>query len=297
MRDQTKLLIHKNRNPMKNLHSIPHNLNTIFHELNNATNVKVTLTSSSTTPNPASGEPASDILEVNGFSTPSEYYHYLMSLCTEARLAIVDDLKRLDLSEKGALLLEAFNRADLLREKVSTIILPAEITTHESTKYLFLRGFINVTLISCNKQSSPPSIDNQSLLIQLHPYACQLKKAINVLSNQLITLATTFEIQQNIFMGSPVPPPTLQKKLRIRGSIPFAAAFGRILFDDNLFDIRNKSEFCRIFSGFISTIQQDDISWQSYKNHFNCPSSEALTFWDAKLSEWRKHIRKLTILN
>ena len=282
---------------MKNFNSIPHNLNTIFHKLNNATNVKVTLTSSSATPNPESGEPASDILEINGFTTPAEYYHYLMSLCTSVRLTIVDDLQHMALSEKGAHLLEAFNRVDLLRENVSTIILPAETSSPESAKHLFLKGFNNVTIISDNKQSSPPSADNRSLLIQLHPYACQLKKAISILSMQLITLATTLEHHQVIYTCGALPQRSSQKKLRIRISVPQSAAFGRILFNDDLFEIKNKSEFCRIFSGNFSTIQQDDISWQSYKNHFNCPSSEALAFWDAKISEWRKYIRKPSILN
>jgi len=282
---------------MKNLHSIPHNLNTIFLKLNNASNVTIKWTESSALPETQDNESGFTIHDVNGFTTPSEYYHYLVSLCTAARLAIVDDLQRLDLSEKGALLLEAFTRVDLLREKVSTIILPAETSSSESGKHLFLRGFINVALISDNKQPSPPSVENRSLLIQLHPYACQLKKAINVLSNQLIALATTIEHHQDICIVGSLTSPSQFKKLRIRGSVPYAAAFGRILYIDDIFVIHNKSEFCRIFSTTFSTIQQDDISWHSFKNHFNCPSLEALNFWDAKLSEWRKHIRKLTILN
>ena len=281
---------------MKNSNSIPHNLNTIFHKLNNATNVKVTLTSSST-PNQAYDEPASVILEVNGSTTPTEYYNHLLSLCSGARLAIMNDLQHQHQSKKAAFLMEAFNRVDLLREKVTTVILPAETSSHDPTRYLFLRGFNNVTVDSDKKQSSPPSADNRSLLIQLHPYASQLKKAINILSMQLITIATTIEHHQDICIVGPFPTSSLPKKLRIRGSVPYAAAFGRILYDDNLFDIQNKSEFCRIFSGTFSTIQQDDISWHSYKNHFNCPSPEALSFWDVKISDWRRYIRKLTVLN
>ena len=282
---------------MNNLNSIPHNLDTIFHQLNQATNVKVTLTSSPTTPNPESGEPVSGILDVNGYKTPTEYYHYLLSLCATARITIVEDLHKLDQSEKGTFLLEAFNRAGILCEKISSIILPARTSGSKSDRHIFLRVFKNVTIVSGNEQATPPSADSRSMLIQLNPYACQYKKAIDVLSLQLITLATTLEHHQDICKCGPPISTSQQKKLRIRGSVPYAAAFGRILFDDNLFEIRNKSEFCRIFSGFISTVQQDDISWQSYKNHFNCPSSEALTFWDVKISEWRKYIRKLSILN
>ena len=282
---------------MNNLSSIPHSLNGIFHELNNATNVKVTLTSSSTTPNPESGEPASDILDVNGYKTPTEYYHYLLSLCATVRITVVEDLHKLDQSEKGTFLLEAFNRAGILCEKISSIILPARTSGSKSDRHIFLRVFKNVTIVSGNKQATPPSADSHSMLIKLNPYACQYKKAIDVLSLQLITLATTLEHHQVIYTCGPLPQPSSQKKLRIRISVPQSAAFGRILFNDDLFEIKNKSEFCRFFSGNFSTIQQDDISWQSYKNHFNCPSSEALTFWDIKISEWRKYIRNLSILN
>ena len=282
---------------MKNSNSIPHNLNTIFHKLNNATNITITCTRSSNLSETQEKEPDFTIHEVNGFKTPAEYYDFLLSLCAGARLAIINDLQHLHQSEKAAFLMEAFNRVDFIREKVSTVILPAETSSQEPTRYLSLKGFNNVTFDSDNKQSSPPSANNRSLLIQQDLYACQLKKAINILSMQLITIATTIEHHQDICIVGSLTSPYPLKKLRIRGSVPYAATFGRILYDDDIFDIHNKSEFCRIFSSTFSTIQQDDISWHSLKNHFNCPSLEALNFWDIKISDWRKYIRKLTILN
>lgn len=281
---------------MKHLDSIPHTLNGIFRELNKATNITVTL---SPTSNPASGirHPAFTIRDFNGCQSSDQYYHLLLNLCAGVKLAIVDALPNFDPSEKGVLLLEAFNRADTLLQKITTTILPAKPVESEPSGYLFLKIFTHVVIHAANKKTKPPSSDNRALLIQLHPFACQLKKSLRILSNQLISLAILLQHHQDICAGNTNPPSPVQHKLRVRGSVPQIAAFGRMLYDDNLFDIRNKSEFCRIFSSFISTIQQDEISWHSYKNHFNCPSPETLSFWDTKISDWRKYIRKLSVLN
>jgi len=225
---------------MKNLDSIPHTLNGIFHKLNNLSNITITWTRTSGFSETQYGNPGFTIHEVSGFKTPAEYYHYLVSLCASVRLTIVKDLHGMEPNEQGSMLLEAFNRVGILLEKVSTIILPSELTGSKSSKHLFLRGFNNVTIFSTLKQTTTPATDNRSLLIQLHPYACQLKKAISVLSNQLISMASLLRFHHH---------------------------------------------------------HQQNGNRLNYKNHFNNSSPETRSLWDTKISERRKYIRKLIILN
>ena len=293
---------------MKNLDSIPHILNGIFRELEKATDVNVTINQAPGMRQEASGKrqeaqgtrhEGSGFLEVNGYNTSTEFYSQISRLCSEARLSIVDSLSGLDETEKAVMLIAAFNRVSQLKQKISTIILPGEPCGEERVIYVQLKGFTHLTLIAGPDQTPSPSATSPSLLFRLNPFADQMKRALYILSHQLIDLATLLEHHKDICVGG-TPQPTAAprvKKLRLRVSVSLSAAFLRILYDDNLFEIPNKSEFCRIFAAFISTTQQNEVSPLSLRNHFNNPSPECLAFIDAKLSDWRNYIRKLMALN
>ena len=300
---------------MKNLDSIPHILKGIFSDLTNETNVRVALKPSNnpeTSGNPASGigyqasdirHPASDIwhLEVNGCNTPMEFYNQLNSLCSQVRLSIVDTLSELEDTEKAVMLIEAFNRVGILSQKISTIILPSNATGETEVVYVQLKGFNQMTIHTGSDQIAPPSATNPSLLFQLAPFARHMKNSLMTLSHQLIDLTILHEHHKDICRGEtpklPASPPPMVKKLRLRVSVSLSAAFIRILYDDNVFEIPNKSEFCRIFAALISTAQQEEVSPLSLRNHFNSPSHDCLAYIDAKLTDWRNQIRKLMVLN
>lgn len=297
---------------MKNLDSIPHILNGIFRDLDNTTNVTATLHPASGMRHEASGiqhhchceemsdaATASDILEVNGCNTPTEFYYQINSLCSEVRLSIVDSLSGMEETEKAVMLIEAFNRVGILKQKISSIIVPSDPSCEGGVIYVQLKGFTHLTLFAGPDQIPSLSATNPYLLFRLNPFADQMKRALYILSHQLIDLATLLEHHRDICVGGtsqPAPAPMV-KKLRLRASVSLSAAFLRILYDDNLFEIPNKSEFCRIFAAFISTTQQEEVSPLSLRNHFNNPSHECLAFIDAKLTDWRSQIRKLMILN
>jgi|GEM_PF-5732671 len=294
---------------MKNLDSIPHILNGIFRELNTATNVKVTLHEVPGTRQEAPGkrheapgkrqeapgtrhEASSDpvIQTVNGCQSPEQFYHMLFSLCATARCTIAETLRGLEPTEKATLLLEAFHRTNSMKDRVTSMILPSKPGDPNYPCLLYLQAFTHITLIPSH--TSTP-------ILQMHPFACQLKKALSILSHQLISMAILHEHHRDICVGGtpqPSQPPPF-KKLPIRASVPYSAVLARIFFDNGLFAIKNKSEFCRIFASLISTNQQEEVSPLSLRNHFNNPPPEILALIDARLSEWRSYIRKLMALN
>ena len=305
---------------MKNLDSIPHMLNGIFRELNNATNVTVTLHEALGMSHEASGtrqeaqgnrneissdptssiqHPGSRIQTVNGCNTPTEFYYQIYSLCSEVRLSIVDSLSELLETEKAVMLIEAFNRVNILKQKISNIIVPSDLSCEAGAVYVQLKGFTQLTILSVPDQLPSPSATDPSLLYQLNPFADQMKQALLTLSHQLLDLAILLEHHKDICIGGtpqPAPLPVV-KKLRLKVSVSLSGAFARILYDTAIFDIRNKSELCRTFAALISTTQQEEVSPLSLRNHFNNPSHECLVYIDAKLSEWRSCIRKLMMQN
>ena len=68
------------------------------------------------------------------------------------------------------------------------------------------------------------------------------------------------------------------EKLRWQLSVPQLACFFRMLFDSNLFGPMNKSEFCRSIADLFQSSGKDNLSWRSFKNHFDSPSPDAIRF-------------------
>ena len=284
---------------MKNLDSIPHTLDGIFRELNRTSNIIITITNTGTPGRPVliHGEQGFSIDQVNGCHTHEEFYHSLVSLCASVRLSTVDAMQTLDSSEKGALLLQAIHRVHILLQKIISVLLTAEEAALWTEGNQFVRRFKHARFIWNEGIPEVSLSDLKQILLAAHPFAHHYSVALRILSIQLICLLTGVEHPPDLNPPGTTSPSEAREKLRFTGSVPCLAALGRILSSRNLFEIDNKSRFFRTITGMFSTSQQPDISWMSYKNHFNNPSHEALTFWDAEISELRKHIRKLMLLN
>jgi hypothetical protein len=63
---------------------------------------------------------------------------------------------------------------------------------------------------------------------------------------------------------------------RVRSSLPLLAAFFRMLYDLQLFDMENKSKFCRVIVALFDTHSKKDLSAGNFKNHFDAPAPEVI---------------------
>ncbi len=303
---------------MKNLDSIPHTLDGIFRDLNRAAKFTITLNLASGTRHEAPGTsheissdpessiaypasrisyPVSGILEVNGCQSPEEFYHSLLSLCAGVRLSTFDAMQPLGSSEKAALLIEALNRLNTLLQKIIFVTLTAEEAALWTEGNQSVKRFKNARFIFPEGMPESSLSHLNHILLAAHSFAYQYSRALDILSFQLICLLTRVEHPYDFNPPGKNSASEAREKLRFTGSVPRLAALGRIISPRKLFEIDNKSRFFRTITGLFSTSQQSDISWLSYKNHFNNPSHEDLLFWDAEISEWRAYIRKLMAMN
>ena len=67
-------------------------------------------------------------------------------------------------------------------------------------------------------------------------------------------------------------------KLKWQLTVPQLAGFFKILVDSNLLEVKNKSEFCRSIADLFQSSGNDNLSWRSFKNHFDSPSPDAIRF-------------------
>ena len=258
----TNLIVTK----MKNLDSIPHIVNGIFRELNRASNISITLTASISNQLPETNKPASVSLRGSRI--------YGIRSSGKPGFSI-DQVNSCPTPE------EFYHSLLNLCAGVRLATVDALQTLDPSEKgTLLLEAFHRV-----------------SILLAAHPFAHRYFVALRILSIQLICLLTVVEHHNDLCPPRSTAQTESRDKLRFTGSVPCLAALGRILASRNLFEAPNKSQFFRTVATMFSTSQQPDISWLSFRNHFNSPSPEALAFWDAELSEWRRFIRKLSVLN
>ncbi|TRZ53681.1 hypothetical protein D4S03_01405 [bacterium] len=185
----------------------------------------------------------------------------------------------------------------ILLQKVVTVYLTAEEAELWTEGEQCTKRFRHARFIWYDHVPDPSLNDLKHILLAAHPFAHRYSVALRVLSIQLICLLTGVEHHNDLYPPRSTAQQESRDKLRFAGSVPCLAALGRILAARNLFEAPNKSQFFRAVATLFSTSQQPDISWLSFRNHFNSPSPEALSFWDAELSEWRHFIRKLSVLN
>ena len=131
----------------------------------------------------------------------------------------------------------------------------------------FPKRFKHAKLIPSGPSPALSLDDIRLILLQAHQFAAQWKKALQVLSIQMICMLTNLEHYESICnsQSSPAHRSSIEK-LSINGTVQQAAALTKLLYIRKVF-------------------------------HFDCPTHEALAFWDAEISEMRKYIRKLTMLN
>ena len=68
------------------------------------------------------------------------------------------------------------------------------------------------------------------------------------------------------------------EKLKWELTVPQLACFFKMLVDSNLLEVNNKSEFCRSIADLFQSSGSDNLSWRSFKNHFDSPSPDAIRF-------------------
>ncbi len=61
-------------------------------------------------------------------------------------------------------------------------------------------------------------------------------------------------------------------------TVPQMACFFKMLVDNNLLEVKNKSEFCRRIADLFQSSGNDNLSWRSFKNHFDSPSPDSIRF-------------------
>ena len=68
------------------------------------------------------------------------------------------------------------------------------------------------------------------------------------------------------------------EKLKWQLTVPQLACFFKMLVDNNLLEVTNKSEFCRCIADLFQSSGKGNLSWRSFKNHFDSPSPDAIRF-------------------
>lgn len=287
---------------MTTLDFIPHTVNGIFRELEREAKITISLSRISGQSETTCNGQGYSVEKVNECQSPKEFYARLMSLCAGVRLAAMDSILSLDPSEKSALVMGCIHKAvRLIRCTTPVCSLPSD---HNEKKEWgrITRQFITTRIVG------PPSdlLKNEEkmdrFMDKVRAYALEWDKALNILMIQLISLLVLIEHQSDISPGiahsqSPGSTSPCGEKIRFTGSVPKLAALARILAHRKLFEVNNKSRFFRQLVMVFSTTKQEEISWVSFRNHFDNPTPEELSFWDAELSEWRHIIRKLSVLN
>ena len=294
---------------MKNIDSIPAIVDGIFRDLNRASKITITLnpvSSHEISSDQESGiaypgsripDPGSLIRSINGCQNPEEFYHALMSLCAGIRLSLFDAMEPLEPAEKATILIEALHRVNILLQKTITILLTNEEADLLAEGNRVVKRFKHARFILPQEISVLSHTEIRDILVAAHPFAHYYQLALRILNYQLICLLTGVEHPPDLNPPGENSSSGNREKLRFRGSVPRLAALGRIISQRKLFEIDNKSRFFRTVTGMFCTCQQPDISWLSYKNHFNNPSYEELLFWDTEITEWRRYIRRLMNMN
>jgi hypothetical protein len=94
------------------------------------------------------------------------------------------------------------------------------------------------------------------------------------------------------FSAAAAPAPA-RLKIPVDSSVAVLGAMARLLYEHHVFDVSNKSLFCRMIAETFTTRRQKEISAGSLKNHFDAPTPEILDMLCAELGKMMKNSRKL----
>jgi hypothetical protein len=83
-------------------------------------------------------------------------------------------------------------------------------------------------------------------------------------------------------------PNTSDYKSKTKLTVPQLAYLLRVLNNNTILDIANKTEFFKFIAEHCQTVGSDKISWQSLKNKFDTPDIKAVEFWDEKFLHLRQ---------
>jgi len=78
-------------------------------------------------------------------------------------------------------------------------------------------------------------------------------------------------------------------RLATNYTVQMLAVFAKVLFESGFFKDVSKMMVCRCFSSLFSTPRQKEISFQSFRNHFNQPDPSSLAEIVENLGKWMKN--------
>ena len=279
---------------MKNLNSIPHALNEIFSEINQASQIVINYSKINSHHN-INGESEYKINSVNNFTSPETFFDYLSSLCSDIRKAIIDQAKEMELAEQTFLFFEAYSRAQDLSYNAYLFYLPATDPEKDSPPCNIYHLFKNPSFTG-DTSHLDNNLNTIAIGKEATTYAKHWSTSLQLLQYQLICHLTNTEYNPADIRAS-VTPAEQRVKLPVNGTVAIVAVFFRILYESRIFDTTNKSMICRVIAEVFRTPNQHTVSTKSFKNHFDCPPPDTLDLLGKELSRWKSQIPHLSQMN
>lgn len=261
---------------MKTVDSIPQMLNEIFSEFNEASKVGVCYQSYAAANNDT-GSQMYRITSVNGHKSLPSF-----------RLALYEMqetlLHRLMLTENE---LEPVNRSNFLRQglhkckKLLSVTNPAGFGYEEANcaePDIPCHVFREPSCMNIDNPvvatESEPVIHELSLLTK--PYADSWVRVVHDIRDEFQYALGRMEAMHNQVLREQnnKQDRNEERKIRVKSNLPLLAAFFRMMFDLRVFDMDNKSRFCRVVVNLFDTHYKKKLSADNFRNHFDAPSPE-----------------------
>jgi len=256
---------------MKNLELFPHMLNQMFSELNAASKIVISFSTSSTGNNGLEND-SPRLTGVNGCNSVTAFTDYLHNLKAGLLERLSDDLPDLDVQAR-----RMFIRQVILRcRSYASVTSPLELDDNpgNNTGSLQIRWGFHHPVFDPG-EGPRPDVYTQKILLRLTSrYASVWRLIGDGLLDELHWLHC-----HATFLPVLDLPPDLKpanEKITLRCSVMMLGGLARLFYDINAFAIDNKKLFCEMVPDLFSTVRQKDISPRSLKNHFDTVTPEIM---------------------
>lgn len=268
--------------------SFSHVLNEIFSDFSAVSPIRIRYSiSSNDHGNPE--KPSVRLAGVNGFKSVTNFSDYLLSLNTKTLQKIHQILPEIDPIARSVFLKQAKHRVN--RVAMATRPIDAKgATIGIGIPVVNLRwGFFQPVMVNENEQRCDEET-RLKLTLMTHQYALILRSYTDELHDGIRWFKMSNEYPPP--MDNPETVSRPRKKIPIDGTVEQVGAALRLLFEEGVFAMTNKTQLIELFADAFCTKKQPQISAGSLKNHFDSTSDRALDQINIKFCNMKEIIKK-----
>jgi hypothetical protein len=276
--------------------SIPKILNEIFFDFNETANLIVHYQLSGNTQVDKEGQ-FPDLISLNGQTGFPAFLNHLHGMQAAVINSILMAEKNMEPADRSIFLRQALLNCSNLMSVVTPYGMGYEesVSAEPGIPRMLLNRQLRPGAGEPGTVASPEQVTGAVSLFTM-PYAANWSRVVHGMQVVLQQSLEQVEIISSpvLMEKRPQHAEKEEEKIRIRSNLPLFAAFCRMLFDLGLFDMDNKSKFCRIIVGMFSTKYKNELSSSNFKNHFDGPTPEIIEQLIGLLDKMLHYLRDFT---